>query len=649
MCDMFCVIHDRIRYHTLTHAILFSATNQEKENDIIIISVGMTPPHYTDASNPAEWGEYRDGYKDDAGLEVIRDEIKKLWAVNSSLRDEVRKLEAFVRVVRTVAAVATTIVVASLISVVPVARRGRGVVAVVGGDGRGGMDWDWAGRRHDDAPASVRGRGGAGRTADATDADAGSDDGVGTFGVEIPPAPADASSSSRALQGGSLELDIDEALMAAVAATNTSSLERSALTDFYHSTNGMGWTVRTGWLDPSVDHCDWHGVECDDANGGATVRLELPSNDLSGTLTPRIAELMHLEVLNVNDNGIKGSIPTEISLLSNLTRLQLSYNVLTGSGTNFGNLSRLRLIHLHGNRLSGSIPPLDFKPSSYSSYITDCGNPSDFLSSLDCEECTMCCNNEGYCYPQEETLVQQAGFSNYRQFTWFFIAMVICAAIAVYLMSFAYDRYQTRRMGLSLDRSMTRVRDQKYAIEVLGEGSTNQFFLGKSVLGWFCAGKNIAIQFWVILIFVDSSEYDLSDSKVDIQYTWKCNQDGDECFNTSDLTWHGWLAFGMLMFVHLARDVINGFKMITLSAKARHSNHTRMRFFVGGTILLMITLFAVYASIIYNKATATGEWFSCDVLFSISSHTVLIAHAHIVPSSQATPRSSLTPLSSSLF
>lgn len=258
-------------------------------------------------------------------------------------------------------------------------------------------------------------------------------------------------------------------------------------------------------------------------------------------------------------------------------------------------------------------------------------------------------NNEGYCYPQEETLVQQAGFSSYRQFTWCFVAIVICAAIAVYLMSFAYDQYQTRRMGLSLDRSTTRGRDQKYAIDILGESSTNQFFLGKSWLGWICAGKNIVIQFWVILIFVDSSEYDLSDSKVDIQYTWKCTRESDECFNTSDLDWHGWLAFGMLMFVHLARDVINSFKMITLSAKARHSNSTRMRFFAGGTIVLSITLFAVYASIIYNKATATGEWFSCDMLFSISSHTVLIARAHVVHSSQATPRSSLTPSSSSSF
>ena len=87
----------------------------------------------------------------------------------------------------------------------------------------------------------------------------------------------------------------------------------------------------------------------------------------------------------------QGSIPTEIGLLSNLTRLKLSYNGFVGDGASFGGLSLLGLIHLHGNRLSSSIPPMNFKSSSSSSYIVDCGNPSDFKSSLLCEECTMCC------------------------------------------------------------------------------------------------------------------------------------------------------------------------------------------------------------------------------------------------------------------
>ena len=63
--------------------------------------------------------------------------------------------------------------------------------------------------------------------------------------------------------------------------------------------------MSTGWLDPSVDHCDWHGVECNDASGGKIVKLELPSNGLTETLTPRIADLRHLEVLDVTDNDVK--------------------------------------------------------------------------------------------------------------------------------------------------------------------------------------------------------------------------------------------------------------------------------------------------------------------------------------------------------
>jgi hypothetical protein len=181
-----------------------------------------------------------------------------------------------------------------------------------------------------------------------------------------------------------------------------------------------------------------------------------------------------------------------------------------------------------------------------------------------------------------------------------------------FFVSFCYGKYRNRKLGLSSIRRTAREKDHKYALETLGNGSTDKFFLGRSWIGWFCALKNIAIQFWIFLIFVDSSEYNLSDSHVAIQYTWQCIRDNEGCFNTSDLTWQGWLAFGLLMFVHLSKDVINGLKMIVLSAKERHSHRTRMRLFAAGIILLSTTLFALYASIIYNKATATGERLSYD-------------------------------------
>ncbi len=367
-------------------------------------------------------------------MDAIRDEIKKLWAENALLRDDVKTLRAFVHVTQTAVAAVALMIFVSMIagcSFADVARVGGGSPPTGGGMKRApsaglrlmqtfGLKKKNAPRLYD-VSTNIRGRV-AGRTVD-TDANATvrSDYGIGTFGMD-PPAPTVGSSkSSRVLQAGSLELDINEAMLAA-AATDTSMPERSALVEFYFSSKGREWTVSTGWLDPSVDHCDWHGVECNDASGGKIVKLELPSNGLSGTLTPRIADLRHLEVLDVTDNDVKvrrsglstlrclamfigfslnecfssdifvpislllrvnrqGSIP-EIALLSNLTRLKLSYNAFVGDGAYFGGLSRLRLIHLHGNRLSGSIPPMDFKSSSSSSYIADCGNPSDFKSSL---------------------------------------------------------------------------------------------------------------------------------------------------------------------------------------------------------------------------------------------------------------------------
>ena len=161
--------------------------------------------------------------------------------------------------------------------------------------------------------------------------------------------------------------------------------ERNDLKEFYDSAKGREWTEDYNWMDPHTGHCEWYGITCNDAN--STIKLELPGNGLSGTLTPHLSNLSSLEVLDLSNNDIKvrhattqaiceisldaflflnsnvfvilvsfnqGSIPTEIGLLSNLINLRLSYNEFTGNGTNFGTLQRLKLIHLHGNRLSAS-------------------------------------------------------------------------------------------------------------------------------------------------------------------------------------------------------------------------------------------------------------------------------------------------------
>lgn len=79
--------------------------------------------------------------------------------------------------------------------------------------------------------------------------------------------------------------------------------ERNALKEFYDSAKGSEWTVTTNWTNPLNEHCDWYGVNCNDAN--KTVKLTLGSNGLSGTLTSNIAKLRFLEVLDLTNNNIK--------------------------------------------------------------------------------------------------------------------------------------------------------------------------------------------------------------------------------------------------------------------------------------------------------------------------------------------------------
>jgi hypothetical protein len=206
--------------------------------------------------------------------------------------------------------------------------------------------------------------------------------------------------------------------------------ERNSLKEFYDSAKGTEWTHGTNWTDPYIGHCWWYGITCNDSNN--TVKLELRSNGLSGTLTPHIANLSALKVLNLTDNNIKvrqsrdrrytklkgllflnltvfiifnqGSIPAEIGSLSNLTHLRLSSNEFIGNVTDLIFPQRLQLIHLHGNRLHGTMPEMvwlqptknwrkmnDSVHIGLYGFVSDRGQPSDFNPSLVCDSCTMCC------------------------------------------------------------------------------------------------------------------------------------------------------------------------------------------------------------------------------------------------------------------
>ena len=153
--------------------------------------------------------------------------------------------------------------------------------------------------------------------------------------------------------------------------------ECEALVALYVSTKGVDWKDHTGWLTEAAP-CTWYGVTCIDGkidkinlndNGlrgslPETIRglsnlrqLYLQVNEISGPIPVGLGELTQLRVLLLSRNQFNGAIPESLGDLRDLIVLYLDGNQLTGSiPASLGNLSQLRYLYLQSNQLSGPIP-----------------------------------------------------------------------------------------------------------------------------------------------------------------------------------------------------------------------------------------------------------------------------------------------------
>ncbi|GMY26267.1 protein NSP-INTERACTING KINASE 3 isoform X1 [Fagus crenata] len=113
--------------------------------------------------------------------------------------------------------------------------------------------------------------------------------------------------------------------------------------------------VLENWDSNSVDPCSWRMVTC--SQDGYVSALGLPSQSLSGKLSPAIGNLKNLQSVLLQNNAISGSIPASIGKLGKLQTLDLSNNTITGEiPSSLGELKNLNYLRLNNNSLTGPCP-----------------------------------------------------------------------------------------------------------------------------------------------------------------------------------------------------------------------------------------------------------------------------------------------------
>ncbi|KAE8712460.1 hypothetical protein F3Y22_tig00110254pilonHSYRG00013 [Hibiscus syriacus] len=114
-------------------------------------------------------------------------------------------------------------------------------------------------------------------------------------------------------------------------------------------------------VNDSLHFCNWQGVTCGRQHRRVTA-LRLSSLKLAGDLSPHIANLTFLRVINLGNNSfcgnaLGGEIHAELGSLSRLQSLLLAANNFIGTvPPSLGNISSLLHLSVYQNHLEGNIP-----------------------------------------------------------------------------------------------------------------------------------------------------------------------------------------------------------------------------------------------------------------------------------------------------
>eukprot|EP00592_Proboscia_alata_P002286 CAMPEP_0194367408 /NCGR_PEP_ID=MMETSP0174-20130528/15479_1 /TAXON_ID=216777 /ORGANISM="Proboscia alata, Strain PI-D3" /LENGTH=806 /DNA_ID=CAMNT_0039143119 /DNA_START=77 /DNA_END=2497 /DNA_ORIENTATION=- len=127
----------------------------------------------------------------------------------------------------------------------------------------------------------------------------------------------------------------------------------STLMKFGHDAS---WETEDGWMVNAMVCDNWYGVACGKDN--SVIGLNLTDNTLAGSIPSELHALKSLDTLDLSYNFISSTIPPSISTLTKLKNLYLGgEGAITGTiPTQLGELSRLEELFIFDTLVTGAIP-----------------------------------------------------------------------------------------------------------------------------------------------------------------------------------------------------------------------------------------------------------------------------------------------------
>jgi len=148
------------------------------------------------------------------------------------------------------------------------------------------------------------------------------------------------------------------------------TIELESLKTIYDEMGGEYWLNNTGWM-TLPDHCDWHGVMCDEGKE-YVIELHLPNNNLTGRFpSNHLSKLYKLKILELRDNNLWGTM-AEVSSCSDECE---GDKIAVNDTTVFFNLRDLVHVDLSQNNLSGEVdvlfaPALEYANFSHNNFTS---------------------------------------------------------------------------------------------------------------------------------------------------------------------------------------------------------------------------------------------------------------------------------------